>query len=69
MAARCHLLEDIAVSHRIADRATIDQHRQFEAVTEGFIAIDIEVGRIFRGGKLLGLRISRGMTNLGHPPF
>lgn len=63
VAARRHLLEDIAVGHGIADRHTIHQHRHFDSRTEGLVAIDIEVGRIPGGHKLLGLGVSGG---IGH---
>lgn len=58
-----HLLEDIGVGHGVADRHTIHQQRHFHRRTEGFVAIDIEVGRIFGRHKLLGLRVCGG---IGH---
>lgn len=63
VAARRHLLEDIAVGYGITDRHAIHQHWHFDSRAEGLVAIDIEVGRIFGRHKLLGLRICGG---IGH---
>lgn len=63
VAARRHLLEDIAVGHRIAYGKAIHQHRHLDGSAEGLVAIDIEVGRILGCDKLLGLGVSGG---IGH---